>query len=221
MPDYEHARHRMVEAHIARRGVRDERVLSALRRVPREAFVDEGFEELAYEDSPLPIGSGQTISQPFIVARMAEAAEIGKADRVLEIGTGSGYAAAVLAELASEVFTIERHRKLAERAGERLRASGYRNVSVKAGDGTKGWPANAPFDAILVAAASPSIPPALREQLEIGGHLIIPIGDRDGEQRLLRFSRVAATRFEEEDLGGVRFVPLIGEEGPDHADREP
>lgn len=136
MLDYEHARHRMVEAHIARRGVRDERVLSALRRVRREIFVDDGFEEFAYEDSQLPIGSGQTISQPFIVARMAEAAEIEAADRVLEIGTGSGYAAAVLAELSAEVFSVERHRALAEQAEARLHRAGYRNVFVRTGSAT-------------------------------------------------------------------------------------
>ncbi|MGB3391559.1 MAG: protein-L-isoaspartate(D-aspartate) O-methyltransferase [Pseudaminobacter sp.] len=213
MLDYEYARYRMVEAHIARRGVSDERMLSAMRQVPREAFVDEGFEEFAYEDSPLPIGSGQTISQPFIVARMAEAAEIKASDRVLEIGTGSGYAAAVMAELAAEVFTIERHRNLAEQAEERLHASGYRNVTVRTGDGTKGWPEKAPFDAIVVAAGGPSVPVSLQEQLEIGGPLVIPVGDGRGEQRLLRILRLGANRFEEEDLGGVMFVPLVGAEG--------
>jgi protein-L-isoaspartate(D-aspartate) O-methyltransferase len=206
--DYQHARHRMVDAHIARRGVRDERVLGALRRVAREAFVDAGFEEFAYEDSPLPIGSGQTISQPFIVARMAEAAEIEPSDRVLEIGTGSGYAAAILAELAKEVFTMERHGELAGQAEERLRLSGYGNVTVKVGDGTLGWPENAPFDAIVVAAGGPSIPVSLQEQLEIGGRLVIPVGDRLEEQRLLRVTRMSATKFEEEDLGGV-----VGAEG--------
>lgn len=212
MLDYEHARHRMVDAHIARRGVRDERILSALRRVPREVFVDEGFEEFAYEDSPLPIGSGQTISQPFIVARMTEAAEVEASDRVLEIGTGSGYAAAVLAELAAEVFTVERHRELAEKAETRLHGSGRRNVFVRVGDGTKGWPEKAPFDAIIVAAGGPSVPVSLQKQLEIGGRLVIPVGDK-GVQRLLRVTRVSANKFEEEDLGGVMFVPLIGEEG--------
>ena len=212
MPDYEHARHRMVEAQIARRGVRDERGLAALRRVPREAFVDRGFEESAYEDRPLPIGGGQTISQPFVVARMAEAAGIEPEDRVLEVGTGSGYAAAVLAELAAEVFTIERRAELARRAENRLHEAGARHVLVTVGDGTKGWPEKAPFDAILVAAGGPSIPVSLQEQLEIGGRLVMPVGDR-GEQRLLRITRTAANRFEEEDLGGVMFVPLIGEEG--------
>jgi protein-L-isoaspartate(D-aspartate) O-methyltransferase len=211
--DYEHARHRMVEAQISRRGVRDERVLAALRQVAREAFVDEGFEEFAYEDSPLPIGSGQTISQPFVVARMTEAAEIEPSDRVLEIGTGSGYAAAILAELASEVFTVERHRELASQAEERLHGAGYGHVTVKVDDGTKGWPEEAPFDAIVVAAGGPSVPLSLQEQLDIGGRLVIPVGDRRGEQRLLRITRVAANKFEEEDLGGVMFVPLVGAEG--------
>ena len=213
MLDYEHARRRMVEAHIARRGVRDDRVLAALRRIPREDFVDEGFKEFAYEDSPLPIGSGQTISQPFIVARMAEAAEIEASDRVLEIGTGSGYAAAVFAELAREVLTVERHRELAAAAQDRLNASGYRNVTVKVGDGTKGWPEKAPFDAIIVAAGGPSVPSPYKNQLAIGGRLVIPVGERGGEQRLLRITRIASDQFEEEDLGGVMFVPLIGEEG--------
>ena len=203
----------MVETQIVRRGVRDERVLSALRRVPREVFVDEGFEDAAYEDRPLPIGSGQTISQPFVVARMAEAARIGEADRVLEIGTGSGYAAAVLGQLAAEVFTVERHRELAATAEERLNAAGCANVSVRVGDGTKGWPEKAPFDAIVVAAGGPSIPVSLQDQLGIGGRLVIPVGDREGGQRLLRVTRLAANRFEQEDLGGVMFVPLIGEEG--------
>lgn len=213
MLDFAYARHRMVEAHIARRGVRDERVLAALRRVARESFVDEGFEEFAYEDSPLPIGSGQTISQPFVVARMAEAAEIEPSDRVLEIGTGSGYAAAVLAELASEVFTMERHGDLARQAEKRLHRSGYSNVTVKVGDGTLGWPEKAPFDAIVVAAGGPSVPVTLQEQLDIGGRLVIPFGELLGEQRLLRITRMSATKFEEEDLGGVMFVPLVGAEG--------
>jgi protein-L-isoaspartate(D-aspartate) O-methyltransferase len=200
-----------MEAHIARRGVRDKRVLNAVRRVAREQFVDEGFEEFAYEDSPLPIGSGQTISQPFIMAKMAEMAEIEATDRVLEIGTGSGYAAAVLAELAEHVFTIERHRSLAQRAERRLNAAGYRNIEVRVGDGTKGWQEKAPFDAIVVAAAGTSIPLGLQEQLEIGGRLIIPVGEDLYSQRLIRVTRIAANKFEEEDLGGVMFVPLIGE----------
>ncbi|RLP27096.1 protein-L-isoaspartate(D-aspartate) O-methyltransferase [Mesorhizobium sp. YM1C-6-2] len=213
MLDFEHARHRMVEVQIARRGVHDERVLAALRKVPREAFVDEGFEEFAYEDSPLPIGCGQTISQPLVVAMMAEAAAIAATDRVLEVGTGSGYAAAVLAELAAEVVTIERHLPLAEKAQQRLGAAGYANVDVKVGDGSKGWPEKAPFDAILVAAGGPSAPRVLQEQLEIGGRLVMPVGRERGSQRLIRITRTAANKFEEEDFGGVMFVPLIGEHG--------
>ncbi len=203
----------MVEVQIARRGVRDERVLAALRKVPREAFVDEGFEEFAYEDSPLPIGCGQTISQPLVVAMMAEAAAIAATDRVLEVGTGSGYAAAVLAELAAEMVTIERHQPLAEKAQQRLGAAGYANVDVKVGDGSKGWPEKAPFDAILVAAGGPSAPRVLQEQLEIGGRLVMPVGRELGSQRLIRLTRTTADKFEEEDLGGVVFVPLIGEHG--------
>ncbi len=203
----------MVEVQIARRGVRDKRVLAAMRRVPREAFVAEGFEEFAYEDCPLPIGCGQTISQPFVVAMMAEAAAIAATDRVLEVGTGSGYAAAVLAELAAEVVTVERHRPLAEQAEERLLGAGYGNVVVEVGDGSKGWPERAPFNAILVAAGGPSVPPVLQEQLEIGGRLVMPVGREHGSQRLIRITRTAANKFEEEDFGGVMFVPLIGEHG--------
>jgi len=212
MLDYEHARHQMVDTQIARRGIRDERVLEAMRGVPREAFVDEGFEEYAYEDRALPIGGGQTLSQPYIVACMAEAARIETDDRVLEIGTGSGYAAAVYADLAAEVFTVERVRELAEKARERLQAR-CPNVVVRSGDGSKGWREKAPFDVIVVAAGGPAIPVSLQEQLEIGGRLIMPVGAERGEQRLMRIKRVAANKYEEEDLGGVVFVPLIGEEG--------
>ena len=213
MLDYEHARHRMVERHLARRGIADPRVLKAMEVVPRERFVEEGFEEFAYEDSPLPIAEGQTISQPYIVARMAEAAEIEPTDTVLEVGAGSGYAAAILSHLAQRVYAIERHSSLAETAAARLDRLGRRNVEIRAGDGTKGWPERAPFDAILVSAGGPAAPMALKEQLEIGGRLIIPVGRRDRLQRLLRITRLAAGRYEEEDLGAVVFVPLIGEGG--------
>ncbi|MFC3075767.1 protein-L-isoaspartate(D-aspartate) O-methyltransferase [Shinella pollutisoli] len=213
MLDYEDARHRMVERHLARRGVADERVLEAMRQVPREAFVEPGFEEFAYEDSPLPIAEGQTISQPYIVARMAEAAEIEPTDNVLEVGAGSGYAAAVLSHLARRVSAIERHAVLAETAAERLDALGRRNVEIRTGDGTRGWPEKAPFDAIIVSAGGPAAPMTLKEQLEIGGRLIIPVGRQARSQRLVRITRLAANRYEEEDLGGVLFVPLIGAEG--------
>lgn len=213
MLDFEHARARMVETQIARRGVTNQRILDAMRKVPREKFVEEGSEEFAYEDSPLPIGQGQTISQPFVVAHMIDAAKLEPGDRVLEVGAGSGYAAAVIAEIAAEVFTIERHAALGEAARRRLKTLGFDNVELRIGDGTKGWPEKAPFDAIIVAAGAPAAPMALKEQLEIGGRLIIPIGEERRAQRLIRVTRLAADRFGEEDLGGVMFVPLIGEQG--------
>ena len=207
------ARSRMVDVQIAQRGVRDSRVLKAMREVPREAFVDPDFEEFAYEDTPLPIGKGQTISQPFMVAYMIEAADIDPGDRVLEVGTGSGYAAAVMSRIADHVYTIERHASLAEIARQRFELLGYDNIEVRAGDGTKGWGEAAPFDVILVAAAGPGAPPALQEQLDVGGRLVIPVGKEADGQRLLKVTRTGATTYEEEDLGGVQFVPLIGEEG--------
>ncbi len=207
------ARHRMVERQIERRGVRDARVLEAMRRVPRERFVPEGQRDFAYEDSPLPIEEGQTISQPYIVARMVEAARVGAGDRVLEIGTGSGYAAAVLAEVAGRVYTIERHEPLANLARDRIEALGIGNVRFRVGDGSLGWPDAAPFDAIVVAAAGPRVPHALREQLAQGGRLVMPVGERDGSQRLVRVTRVRGDEYVEEALEDVRFVPLIGEGG--------
>lgn len=213
MFDFDQARRRMVEAHIVKRGIKDARVLDAMRSVPRERFVEAGMEKFAYEDSPLPIAEGQTISQPFIVALMVEAAELDATDRVLEVGTGSGYAAAVMSRIANRVFTIERHRRLAETARRRLLAAGAYNVEVTVGDGSKGWPDKAPFDAIIVAASGPAPPPALKDQLDIGGRLVIPIGNGNGAQRLLRVRRLSPVRFDEEDLGGVLFVPLIGAEG--------
>lgn len=213
MLDYEHARHHMVEAHIAGRGVSDRRVLDAMREVPREKFVEEGFEEFAYEDSPLPILAGQTISQPFIVAYMIEAAELEAGDRVLEVGAGSGYAAAVMSRIADQIYAIERHVELAEGARRRLEELDYRNVEVRIGDGSKGLPEKGPFDAIVVAAGGHAVPAALTEQLDIGGRLIMPIGREQRSQRLMRITRTAANKFEQEDLGAVAFVPLIGEHG--------
>ncbi|AFL54015.1 protein-L-isoaspartate(D-aspartate) O-methyltransferase [Sinorhizobium fredii] len=212
MIDFSHARERMILSHLSRRGIRDPDVLEAMRIVPREAFVDPGFEEFAYEDSALAIGHGQTISQPFIVALMTEQAEVQPGDTVLEIGTGSGYAAAVLSRIAAHVYTIERHAGLAEAAQGRFAKLGYDNISVRVGDGTTGWPDAGPFDAVLVAAGGPDVPQALKEQLDLGGHVVIPVGPRD-EQRLMKITRVNATTFEQQDLGGVRFVPLIGEQG--------
>jgi len=203
----------MVEEQLVARGIRDLRVLQAMREVAREEFVGMDLSEFAYEDSPLPIEEGQTISQPYIVALMAEALEIKDGDRVLEIGTGSGYAAAVLSRIAGEVYTIERLKSLAHLAAKRLVKAGYDNVHVLHGEGTLGWPEQAPFDAIVVAAGGPEIPKPLLEQLAIGGRLVIPAGPTTREQTLLRIRRVSPKKYDQEDLGPVRFVPLIGAEG--------
>jgi protein-L-isoaspartate(D-aspartate) O-methyltransferase len=210
MVDLIRAKDRMIDAQLRRRGITDERVLEAMARVPRERFVAPGFEEFSYEDSPLAIGEGQTISQPYIVALMLQEAAIEPDDIVLEVGTGSGYAAAVMGRLAGHVYTIERHQSLAETARQRLAAGGHDNVEVKIGDGTKGWPDVGPFSAILVAAGGTSIPVPLTEQLDIGGRLIIPVGERDS-QRLIKVTRTSAKTFQEEDLGGVIFVPLVSD----------
>jgi protein-L-isoaspartate(D-aspartate) O-methyltransferase len=213
MSDYSHGRARMVETQIARRGIGDPHLLAAMGLVPREAFIEPGLQAHAYKDGPLPIGEGQTISQPYVVALMIEAAEIKPGDRVLEIGGGSGYAAAVMSRIAARVYTIERHASLGEGARRRLTELGHDNVEVRIGDGTLGWPEAAPFDAILVAAGSPEVPEALRRQLAIGGRLVIPVGAQEREQVLLKVTRLGDDEFAEEDLGGVRFVPLIGEQG--------
>jgi protein-L-isoaspartate(D-aspartate) O-methyltransferase len=201
----------MVERQLAGRGITDERVLAAMEKVPREEFVSPDLAEYAYDDNPLPIAEGQTISQPYIVALMAEAAQIKAGARVLEVGTGSGYAAAVLAELAAEVITIERHGLLAAGAREVLQRLGYKNVQVLEGDGSLGVPEYAPYDAILVAAGAPTAPTSLKNQLAEGGRLVIPIA-ADGHQDLRVIIR-HGENFSEEDHGAVRFVPLMGEEG--------
>ena len=213
MRDLSRARSRMVDVQIARRGVRDPRVLEAMRRVPREEFVEEGYEEFAYEDGPLPIGEGQTISQPYIVALMIEAAEVKPGDAVLEVGAGSGYAAAVLSQIADRVYAIERHPSLAEAARRRFIKLGHENIELRTGDGTRGWPGRAAFDAILVAAGGPQVPRTLKEQLAVGGRLVIPVGEAERRQTLLKITRRSGTDFDEEDLGGVAFVPLVGEQG--------
>ncbi len=202
----------MVDAQVARRGITDERVLAAMRAVPRENFTAPGFEEFAYEDSALPIAEGQTISQPYIVGAMAAAAELEPGDKVLEVGTGSGYAAAILSHIAGQVFAIERHAALTEAAARRLSDLGYTNVTLKTGDGSRGWPQEAPFDAILVSAGGPSVPQALKQQLVIGGRLVVPVGPAE-EQRLIRLTRTGEDTFEQDDLGAVRFVKLIGAHG--------
>jgi protein-L-isoaspartate(D-aspartate) O-methyltransferase len=206
-------RERMVREQIAVRGIRDAAVLDAMRRVPREEFVAAGLREQAYEDLPLPIAEGQTISQPYIVALMLAAAQLKPADRILEIGAGSGYACAVASLIVAHVDAIERHAPLCDEARARLERLGFANVAVHCADGSAGWAVGAPYDAILVAAAGPRIPEALREQLAVGGRLVMPVGETTFTQRLCKLTRLDATRFADDDLGGVVFVPLIGEHG--------
>jgi protein-L-isoaspartate(D-aspartate) O-methyltransferase len=206
----------MVEEQLVSRGIEDQRVLDAMRRVPRHLFVDESAAPYAYEDHPMPIGDGQTISQPYIVALMLEAARIGPEDTVLDVGTGSGYAAAVAAELAHRVVSVERHPDLAVAAAATLEALGYR-VDVVTGDGTLGWAAGAPYDAIVAAAAGPSVPRAWVEQLRPGGRIVMPLGRPGRAQRLALFRRAPDGSLRETDLGAVAFVPLLGDEGwPEH-----
>jgi protein-L-isoaspartate(D-aspartate) O-methyltransferase len=192
-------------------GISDPKVLAAMARVPRHLFVPPELRPYAYDDRPLPIGHGQTISQPYIVALSTQALALTPQDRVLEIGTGSGYQTAVLAELAGEVFTVERLPELSREAQRRLTALGYRNVKFKVGDGTKGWPEEAPFSAILVTAAAPQVPPSLVDQLAEGGRLVIPLGGRTSQDLWLLIKRKG--RLEREYLCPCTFVPLIGEEG--------
>jgi len=194
------------------RGVKNEAVLKSMLEVPRHRFVPADMQEYAYDDRPLSIGQGQTISQPYIVALMAEALEPATSHRVLEVGTGSGYAAAVLSRTVSTVYTIERYEDMAIRADSIFRELDYTNIKVRVGDGTKGWPEEAPFDRIQVTAAAPGIPVSLCEQLKPDGILIIPVGDRFG-QELIRIRRTPDGFYVEEKLGAVRFVPLVGEEG--------
>jgi len=209
-PDTERAR--MVEQQLRRRDIIDPRVLEAFARVPREAFVAPDTIEQAYADGPLPIGFGQTISQPYVVAITVQALDLAGHERVLEIGTGSGYAAAILGSLVREVETVERIEELAVAAAERLASLGFTNVHVHHGDGTLGWPAAAPYEAIAVAAGAPKPPRPLLDQLAIGGRLVLPHGDAD-HQQLVRITRRDVERFDQEDLGDVRFVPLLGAEG--------
>jgi len=211
--DFTAARAQMVNLQLAGRGVNNPRVLEAFRAVPRELFVPPDLAELAYRDAPLPIGQGQTISQPYIVALTAEALRLTGKERVLEIGTGSGYAAAILSLLAKEVFTVERLGDLATQARDRLVRLGYRNVRVLHGDGTLGWPEHRLFDAVAVSAGAPDVPAALLEQLAPAGRLVIPVGPDETAQTLVRVTRTGPKDYREEALTEVRFVPLIGKQG--------
>ncbi len=211
--DFAKLRDNMVDSQIAGRGVRSHLVLDAMRTVPREAFLPGSMREFAYEDAPLPIAENQTISQPYIVALMTEALALEGGEKVLEIGTGSGYAAAVLSRIAKSVYTVERIGQLAEKSAAALADLGYRNVHVLHADGTRGWPDHAPYDAIVVAAGGPEIPESLKAQLKIGGRLVIPVGSNRRGQELVRVVRVSEREYKTEDIADVRFVPLVGEEG--------
>jgi protein-L-isoaspartate(D-aspartate) O-methyltransferase len=206
-------RAKMVRQQIEERGITDQAVLRAMQTVPRHFFVPERYQHRAYDDGPLPILAGQTISQPYVVALMIAKLTLSPTDRVLEIGTGSGYAAAVLSRIAALVYTIERHHKLVQYAQQRFRRLGYENVQVRHGDGTQGWPEHAPYDGIVVAAGGPAVPESLRQQLALGGRLVIPVGQKKRQQWLVRVTRIAPDQFETERLNPVAFVPLIGEEG--------
>ncbi len=210
--DYESQRHQMVETQLVRRGIRDPRVISAFRKVPRHLFLDEALWPQAHEDHPVPIGEKQTISQPYIVALMTEALQLKGTETVLEIGTGSGYQTAILAECADRVYSIERIPSLAKRARKMLDNLKYTNVMVRIGDGTAGWEEFSPYLGIIVTAASPDAPDPLLKQLEAGGRLIIPIGD-EYLQDLMLYTKEGVDRYREETYGGVRFVKLIGEHG--------
>jgi protein-L-isoaspartate(D-aspartate) O-methyltransferase len=207
MADFDSSRQKMVDLQLCGRGISDDRVIAAMLRVPRERFVSPEYQAQAYEDHPLPIGHGQTISQPYIVASMLQSLRLNSSNKVLEVGTGSGYATALLAELAAQVFSIERHPALADNASRILAALGYTNVKVLNGDGSKGLPAIAPFDAILVSAAAVDVPEALVAQLGEGGRMIVPVGSGDSQQ--LQFIQIVNGRAVKSPRELVRFVPLV------------
>lgn len=209
--DYEIARRRMVKQLVAR-GIRDGRVIEAMQKIPRHLFVEEAMAAQAYSDSPLPIGEKQTISQPYTVALMTELLQLDGREKILELGTGSGYQAAILATLGGRVYTVERLRALGLRARKVLDSIGLYNVNIRMGDGTLGWPEEAPFDAIVVTAGAPDIPPMLLEQLTVGGRLVIPVGTPH-EQTLVRVTRTGEAEFTREDVEQCRFVKLVGQQG--------
>ena len=211
--DFATEREAMVERQLKRRGITEPHILDAFRAVPREAFVSEDLQDQAYGDYPLPIEAHQTISQPYIVALMIQAAGIGPGDTVLEIGAGSGYAAAVIGRIAGRVVGIERQHELVEIARERVQRLGYGNVEIVEGDGTRGWPDGAPYDAILAAASGSHVPAALLDQLKPAGGIVMPVGHAHDVQRLVKVTKAPDGSVQQSDLGAVRFVPLIGEEG--------
>jgi protein-L-isoaspartate(D-aspartate) O-methyltransferase len=213
MTDYAAEREAMVERQLKRRGITDRHILDAFREVPREEFVSPEYAHLAHGDHPLPIEAGQTISQPYIVGLMIQASGLGLRDKVLEVGAGSGYAAAVISRIADKVVAIERQAELVTVARDRMRTLGYDNVEIVEGDGTRGWAADAPYDAILAAASGSHVPKALLEQLAEGGSLVMPLGDPGAVQELVKVTKGPGGEVLRENLGGVRFVPLIGEEG--------
>ena len=213
MTDFEADREEMVERQLRRRGITEQPILDAFLAVPREEFVDEEHAHLAYGDHPVPIEAGQTISQPYIVALMIQAAGITSGEKVLEVGAGSGYAAAVISRIAAKVIGIERQTELVSIARERMRRLGYDNVEIVEGDGTKGWRDEAPFGAILVAASGSHVPRPLIEQLAPNGRIVMPVGNPNSVQELIKVTKQEDGILKEENLGGVRFVPLIGEEG--------
>ncbi len=196
---------------LKKKGIKDERVLDVFGRIPRHLFVDTAFEARAYDDSALPIGKGQTISQPYTVARQTELLEVFAGEKMLEIGTGSGYQAAILSELGAEVYSVERHKKLYEKARETLKSLGY-SIQLKLGDGTLGWSAYAPYDGIVVTAGAPVVPEDLVEQLNVNGRLIVPVGD-EKKQEMVRVIKLREDEFEEEHYRNFKFVPLVGEKG--------
>ena len=213
MTDFATEREAMVERQLRRRGIDERHILDAFRAVPREAFVSADLRDQAYGDYPLPIEAHQTISQPYIVALMIQAAGIAAGDTVLEIGAGSGYAAAVIGRIAAHVVAIERQHELVEIARERIQRLGYENVEIVEGDGTRGWPDGAPYDAILAAASGSHVPALLLDQLATDGSIVMPVGHAHDVQRLVKVMKAADGSIEQSDLGAVRFVPLIGEEG--------
>lgn len=213
MSNFAELKRQMIEYQMVARGLRDEAVLNALSAVPREKFVPSELAEFAYHDAPLPLAAQQTISQPYIAALMVSALQLQPEDHVLEVGTGSGYGAAIIAEITAKVYSVERHKVLADSARQRLLALGYENIQILFGDGTLGWPSKAPFDAIAVAVGGPEVPQELLRQLAIGGRLVIPVGNEIHRQSLLRIRRISEDKYQQEDLGSAHFVPLIGASG--------